>query len=457
MSTQLTRRSLLGMLAGGAAWSLAACQSQIAPLRAPPTLVPAHPTRLGVVVGRKFSAADQQAMRAGYQQAVDAVVGRGLGIDRQMTWIPISSAQSATEEIATAFIGSTNAGTAVPDLLVFGNRPSLADSPYLLRQLLSQPLLRPIDAEMRRAPSKETQDYYPNVLDTCRVGGTLYGLPLGVDPMLLLVDPRLLTQAQLTLPGAWTWSDLVNASQQLTRAPSQYASAPRGLPDMETFLWQHGAAVLSADGTHSTLDDAAAIEAAAFYADLFTRYHVVAPTVPTVNAWSYTPDHQITYNGARVAMISASSGAPGRPLQYSEPFHDRDKATALFLTTVLAMTVRAADPVQSFSVMTALATELQQSTYLPPRQSLLKTMQPVRALSGWLPSDLSQAEQTALTNALGYARASQVWDPKISAPFYSTLQSPLQQGTATAADACKAAADAINAVLQKQAGTPGPG
>jgi len=69
---------------------------------------------------------------------------------------------------------------------------------------------------------------------------------------------------------------------------------------------------------------------------------------------------------------------------------------------------------------------------------------------------LNQAEQTALTNALSYARASQVADPNISAAFYNTLQYPLEHGSAKAQDACKAAAAAINASLQKQAGTPGP-
>jgi len=258
------------------------------------------------------------------------------------------------------------------------------------------------------------------------------------------------------MPGNWDWSALLNAGQKLTHAPGQYAFTPETFYSLEMFLWQHGAAVLSADGTHSTLDSPAAIEAASFYGDLFTRYKVVAPPVPNSTAWSYSNDNQIMYNGARVAMVYTGGGAPNRPLEYREPFHDQDKATVLFLGSVLAMTVRAAAPAQSFPVMAALATELQRRSYLPPRRSLLRTMQPVRALSGWLPSDLSQAEQTALTNALGYARASQIADPKVSAPFYSKLQFPLQQGTATAADACKAAADAINAVLEGGAGTPGP-
>jgi ABC-type glycerol-3-phosphate transport system substrate-binding protein len=452
----LTRRALLGLLAGGAAWSLAGCRMPANPLQAPPTPVPVHPTHLGLVLSNQLPADQKQAVLTAYQAAVGAVAARGLGIDRQITAIPISSVQMAVDDIATGFVGSAANGEApAPDLLVFGNPISYIDTLYLLHQLVAGPLLHPVDAEWKRAPAADTQDYLPNTLDTCRIAGKLYGLPICISPLLLLADPRLLQASKLDTPGNWDWSGLLNAGQKLTRAPGQYAFAPETFYSLEVFLWQHGAAVLSADGTHSTLDTSGAIEAATFYGDLFTRYKVVAPPVSNVNGWTQ-PDHQLSYNKARIAMVYTGGGAPDRPLEYSEPFHDQNKATVMFLGSLLAMTVRAANPAGSFPVMTALAMELQQRSYLPPRRSLLQTGQPVRELSGWLPSDLSQAEQTALTNALGYARASQVSDPAIAAPFYSKLVSPLQQGTAQAGDACKAAADAINAVLQGGAGTPGP-
>lgn len=456
MATRHTRRALLGLLAGGASWSIAACQVPANPLQAPPTPVPVHPTHLGLVVSSQLPAEGKQAVLAAYQQAVDAVAGRGLTIDRQIIAIPISSVPMAVNDIAAGFVGSAANGEApTPDLLAFGDPFSFINTLYLLHQLVAGPLLHPIDAQWKRAPAADTQDYLPNTLDSCRAGGKLYGLPIGINPMLFLADPRLLQGGSLSMPGTWDWPGLLNAGQKLTRAPGQYAFAPETFYSLEVFLWQHGAAVLSADGTHSTLDTPAAIEAAGFYGDLFSRYKTVAPPAANAAAWTYTNDKQIMYNGARVAMIY-TGGAPNSPLQYSEPFHDQDKATVMFLDSALAMTVRAVNPAGIFPVMTALATELQQDNYLPPRRSLLRTMQPVRALSGWLPSDLSQAEQTALTNALGYARASQVADPAISGPFYSKLVSPLQRGTAPAADACKAAAAAINAVLQSRAGTPGP-
>jgi ABC-type glycerol-3-phosphate transport system substrate-binding protein len=456
MAAYLTRRALLGLLAGGAAWSLAGCRMPANPLQAPPTPVPVHPTHVALVIHNTMPAPQKQVVLAAYQDAVDAVAAKGLTIDRRITAIPISSAQNVMQDLVAGFVGGAAAGeTPVPDLLSFGLQISFSDPRYLLQQLVAATLLHPIDAELRRAPTADSQDYLPNTLDTCRMGGKLYGLPLCINPALPLVDPRLLQDAGLNTPDTWDWSGLLNAGQKLTRAPGQYAFAPATFNNPEVFLWQHGGAVLSADGTRSTLDAPAAIEAAGFYGDLFTRYKVVAPPVPSGGSLM-TPDNQLTYNKARIAMIYTGSGAPGRPLEYTEPFHDQKKATIMSLDSVLAMTVRAVDPAQSFPVMTALAIELQQRSYLPPRRNLLQNMQPVRALSGWLPSDLSPAEQTALTNALGYARASQVYDPNIYAAFFGKLQYPLQQGTATAADACKATADAINAILPRAAATPMP-
>jgi hypothetical protein len=54
-------------------------------------------------------------------------------------------------------------------------------------------------------------------------------------------------------------SAAADAASRLTKPPGQYAFAPPKFPTPEFFLWQHGAAVLSADGQHCTLDSLASI------------------------------------------------------------------------------------------------------------------------------------------------------------------------------------------------------
>jgi hypothetical protein len=64
-------------------------------------------------------------------------------------------------------------------------------------------------------------------------------------------------------------------------------------------------------------------------------------------------------------------------------------------------------------------------------------------------------ETAYMGSAADYARASQV-GPALTVAFYNNLLTPLQQGTQKPADICKAATDAINAILHGKAATPGP-
>jgi hypothetical protein len=301
---------------------------------------------------------------------------------------------------------------------------------------------------VRSDRTTDQQDYYPQALNTCRIDGKLYGLPIAVLPYLLLSDTNLLQAAGVQSPQTWNWDQLLDAASRLTKPPGQYAFAPTNFPTPEPFLWQHGAAVLSADGTHSTLDNPAAIEAATFYGDLFTRYKVVAPPGKDAYEWPIKPNGPMTYNGSRIAMLMTSVGdALPESLQFSEPFHDSARATTLVVNDMLVMTIRAADPSHAYSVMAPLANELQKQAFLPARRSLAQAAQ--------APNNVTQADMTAVLHAADYARASQV-GPALTAAFYSNLLTPLQQGTQKPADACKAAADAINAILQGKAATPGP-
>ncbi|MGI8913704.1 MAG: extracellular solute-binding protein [Chloroflexota bacterium] len=451
----VSRRTMLGALGGLAAAPLSGCRGVPAAFRPPPTIIPSHPVRLAVVVSQNLTDAALTNYQHQYQQVVDAAAGKGVAVDKTITWIPgtlrgqsgYAAGMSAFQNIETAYMGVAAAGTPSPDLLLLAGGPSQIYTPWLLQQLVGGQLVRPLDAELGRDRMANLHDYFPHALDTCRLSGKLYGLPTAIIPYLLLTDPTLLRAEQLASADTWDWNHLLDAASRLTKAPNQYAFAPPNFPSLELFLWQHGASVLGADGTRCTLDDPAAIEAAAFYGDLFTLYKVIAPPGKDTSEWPIKPDGRMTYNGARIALLMTGGLGPTKPLQFSEPFHDSARATSLVVQDMLVMTVRAADPARSYAVLAALAAEMQGQNVLPPRHSLAKAMP--------LPEGVDQPAFTVMLNAAEYARASQVY-PGISAPFYNTLQMPLQQGTKTAEDACKAAADAINAILQGHAGTPGP-
>lgn len=452
---RISRRKVLGALAGLAALPLASCQTLPMAFRPPPTVIPARPVRLAGVMSQNLTATDQANYRRQYQQVVDSVAGNGVSIDKTITWIPgtphgqtgYAAGMATFQNIETAYMGSAAGGVPSPDLLLLTGNSSQIYTPWLLEQLTGGSLVRAIDSQVRSDRATDQQDYYPQALNTCRIAGKLYGLPIAVDPYLLLSDLNLLQAAGVQSPQTWDWSHLLAAASRLTKPPNQYAFAPTNFPTPEPFLWQHGAAVLSADGQRCTLDHLAAIEAATYYGDLFTRYKVVAPPGKDAYEWPIKPNGQMTYNGARIAMLMTSVGDTLPPsLQFSEPFHDSARATTLVVNDMLVMSVRAADPAQAYPVLAALANELQKQSYLPARRSLAKAVQATK--------NVTQPELTAVLNATDYARASQV-GPAITAAFYNNLLTPLQQGAKKPVDACEAAAAAINAILQGKTATPG--
>jgi ABC-type glycerol-3-phosphate transport system substrate-binding protein len=446
---------VLGTMAGMAALPLAGCQLVPAAFQPPPTVIPARPVHLAGIMSQNLTAADQANYRRTYQQVVDTVADNGVAVDKTITWIPgtppgqsgYAAGMSTFQNIETAYMGNAAGGTPSPDLLLLAGNPAQIYTPWLLQKLVGGPLVLAIDSQVRSDRTTDQQDYYPQALNTCRIAGKLYGLPTAIEPYLLLADLNQLPAAGVQSPQTWDWAHLLDAATRLTKPPSQYAFAPTNFPTPEFFLWQHGGALLSADGQHCTLDELAAIEAATFYGDLFTSYKVIAPPGKDAYEWPIKPSGQMTYNGARVAMLMTTVGDNlPTSLQFGEPFHDSARATTLVVNDALVMTVRAADPARAYPAMAALANELQKQSFLPARRSLAKAIQ--------APKNVSQPELTAVLNAAEYARASQL-DPDITAAFYNNLVTPLQQGTKKAADACKEATDAINAIFQGRAATPG--
>jgi hypothetical protein len=386
------------------------------------------------------------------EQAIDALPEpQRRAIDPRLVWSGVPASTTAApghpavpgEAQALDALLTSSATTAgrVPDLVALS-------SSEVLQYAVQHRLLRPIDDLVQTTSLVHQEDYFPGVLVASRVSGKLYGLPLSMTPGMLQYDPQLFHAAGLRPPdGTWDWRRLVEACAKLTKPPRQYAFAPFSVPSVLVFLWQNGADVLSQDGRRCTLVDTAAAEAAAFYGDLFTRYKVVAPTPTTALASSFFGPTQSVYNGAQIAMqfveflSTPSPPSCERTLRYAQLFRGVAQATTLQLNGLLAKTSRAADQPADFTALVALATELQRRSYLPPRRSLTKQADPAKAAL-----TLEPAEATAVMQAAAYARASPL-DAAMSSAIATKLETPLRTGSATASEACQAAAAAINAFL----------
>jgi len=313
------------------------------------------------------------------QQAVDTVVDAGrANLDPRLVWVAIPAPAPGQSYVAgevqalQAVLGGSGAG-AIPDLVALGNT-------YSIRQLAQRGLPRPIDDLLGTTSLVPKDDYFPGALAEGRVEGKTYGLPLSITPGLLQYDATLFQAASLPPPdGAWDWNRLVEASLKLTQPPGQYAFAPYGVPELLVFVWQNGSDVLSADGRRCTLDDPAAVQAASFYGDLFTRHKVVAPAPQGDAQGLASISGPMTYRGARIALQFSNvlaSLSPSGSLRYAEPFRGIAQATTLQLNSLLAMTSRASNPAADFAGLAALAEEMQRRSYLPPRRSLARKADP---------------------------------------------------------------------------------
>jgi len=157
--------------------------------------------------------------------------------------------------------------------------------------------------------------------------------------------------------------------------------------------------------------------------------------------------NRMTYQGAQIAFqflggFAGMAPTTQRRFRLAEPFRGTQQVTTLDLQGLLTITSRAADPGQAFGVMVALAEAIQQSTYLPPRRSLAEHADPFQ-----YGDNLDATEAAAVRGAAAYARVSTL-TPALREVLHATLEQPLQAGSLTAAQACKAATTAINRLLQ---------
>ena len=93
----------------------------------------------------------------------------------------------------------------------------------------------------------------PKVLDTGKVAGTVYGVPVGIAGFSVAVNPAVLAQAGVALPKdkTWTWDEMVAAAAQVSaKVPGSYGFDGFGTGSAELVYWarQSGQAVFPQGG-----------------------------------------------------------------------------------------------------------------------------------------------------------------------------------------------------------------
>jgi multiple sugar transport system substrate-binding protein len=132
------------------------------------------------------------------------------------------------------------------------------------------------------------QQNWPTAIGFFQIGGKLYGLPKDFSSMVLYYNKDLFAAAGVNAPGntGWSWDDFLAASHKLTKQGTgqpQWGFMLRTGSDsgFGPWMWQNGGDFYSDPHNPTaatfTLDQAPAVDAIQWYADLMFKEHV-APT-----------------------------------------------------------------------------------------------------------------------------------------------------------------------------------
>lgn len=128
-------------------------------------------------------------------------------------------------------------------------------------------------------------NYYP-ALQTpfdC-ADGTVYGIPKDWNSLGLFYNTDMFQAAGLGDPTNWSWTDLQNAAQKLTKATGTTATSvygvalPADASRFGAFLYANGGKMLSSDGKSAAFNDGAAVAAAQFYTSFESSKTGVMPS-----------------------------------------------------------------------------------------------------------------------------------------------------------------------------------
>ncbi len=207
-------------------------------------------------------------LRDYYEQEVAEFERQHPGVEVRIIWVPGSEYHMKFKTLAAA--GQT------PDLFYSGDvwasylRPFTGDLTPFVR---------------RDAAEIGLDDYFPEIRAAMQHEGHYFVVPETVNVALLYFNRGLFRAAGVAEPTAsWTWDDLVQAGQKLTRPATATDPGVWGCSRMEgwwgewlTYVRQAGGTVFSPDGRRCVLDSPAAITGLRFYLEKSSKFHISAP------------------------------------------------------------------------------------------------------------------------------------------------------------------------------------
>ena len=191
-------------------------------------------------------------------QLVEGFESEHPDIDVEVQKLPFTAAH---EKLLTAYAGDT-----LPDLCHLGNT--------WVPEFAALNALEPLDPFIAGSSEVDLDDYFAGVLESNRVGATLYGIPWYVDTRLLFYRRDLLQHAGFAAPPTtWSeWETMLGAIKAMV-GPSRY-SVLLPLNEFEPlliFALQQPAELLREGGRWGNFRSADFRRALGFYESIFAR------------------------------------------------------------------------------------------------------------------------------------------------------------------------------------------
>jgi multiple sugar transport system substrate-binding protein len=115
------------------------------------------------------------------------------------------------------------------------------------------------------------KDFFDNVMETRKVDGKIYGLPMEVEPMAMYYSHKAFSDAKLSEADVpKTWDQLIEVSKKLTKKNQfgcLFETGPGYYQNFTwyPFLWQGGGDIVTPEGNKSAFDSPAAVQALKFW------------------------------------------------------------------------------------------------------------------------------------------------------------------------------------------------
>ena len=288
-----------------------------------------------------------------------------------------------------------------------GDADVFVTSQFALSWLYEQGNALNLTPFLEQDDSFNPDDFYPGTLGLYNREGKAWGIPAGVDIMVMYYNQDLLDQSNVPYPQAgWNWNDFLTTAMSV-RDPTTdaFGYVPTlDVFDVLTVIYQHGGSIFDdlQNPTRTTFDDPLTIEALDWYADLFYG-HNVAPTTEQVQQSFGRGDPRAGILLGQVGMWSGMLSERGGQTWETEwdmrwgavPLPRDQQSTTLTLVEGYFISAQSQHPDACWQWISFLSKQLP-SRQTPARRSLAESAD----YSQRVGSDVAAVAQSSMENAL---------------------------------------------------------